>query len=355
MNSLPKLIITLGPESDNKETIELMQKKGADCFRINLSHSKEKDLDRYFEIFKNLDINPCLDTQGAQLRCSCIHKNTINIGEKVYIHDENLTHQFINTENHIFINHWQECKKEVKVGMKFRIDIDGLVIKVKKINLNSINCIAISSGNILDNRGLDIIDSEIKLSSITKFDRIALKHKICQKSGIIFMSFVNCAEDIRNLRKTYSGSIAIIAKIETKKGIENFKEICHEADGVLVDRGDLSREISISNIPIVVNSLVSKANEYRKPIYIATNVLDSMMSSSLPSRAEISDIYNLLDRGVKGLVLAGETAIGKNPVQSVAVLKFMQIKFENKNLNEETSKKIRNDLFNKYKHLSYWL
>ena len=138
-------------------------------------------------------------------------------------------------------------------------------------------------------------------------------------------------------------------------GVENFEEICKVSDGILIDRGDLSREISISNIPIIVNNLIKKANENNTPIYIATNVLDSMMNSPLPSRAEISDIYNLLEKGIQGLVLAAETAIGENPVQSVAVIQYMRLKNFHKNNDSENFKRIKSELLKDFPHLFYWL
>lgn len=355
MDSFPKIIVTVGPGSNNLNTLNLMSKKGADCFRINLSHTKEKELDKIYNFFKNSKIKPCLDTQGAQLRASCNHKRKINIGEKVKVIEESDLSSKNEKENYIYINHWDDLIKSISVGTEIRIDSDGLVIKTIKINDTYVECEAISSGSINENRAADILNSKINLSPLTKLDKKACSHKIFQESDIIFISFVNKASDIQDFKKSYKKDLKIISKIETEMGVENFEEICKVSDGILIDRGDLSREISISNIPIIVNNLIKKANENNTPIYIATNVLDSMMNSPLPSRAEISDIYNLLEKGIQGLVLAAETAIGENPVQSVAVIQYMRLKNFHKNNDSENFKIIKSELLKDFPHLFYWL
>ena len=150
----------------------------------------------------------------------------------------------------------------------------------------------------------------------------------------IFVSFCRTKECIIKLKKLLIESgweekqlPKIIAKIESRQGLLNLHEIANEADAILVDRGDLSREIRISLIPGIVENIIATCNKYKIPCYIATNVLDSMMKEKLPSRAEISDIYNLLSLGAAGFVLAAEAAIGDHPIESVEVIRYMSAVF----------------------------
>ena len=154
----------------------------------------------------------------------------------------------------------------------------------------------------------------------------------------LYASFISKPEHVQYIRKFTGNDIKIISKIETKRGVYNFDQIANISDEILIDRGDLSREIPIELIPICVYDIIDKCNKIGKPVNVATNILDSMMISKLPSRAEISDIYNLINRGISGFVLAAEVAIGKHPVQSVALLNY---------LRESYSKKIKID--GKYK------
>ena len=190
-----------------------------------------------------------------------------------------------------------------------------------------------SAGFVGSNKAVDVIGKKIILDALTDFVIYAIR-KYAERTKCIYLSFTNRAEDVikaRNLlissaeNKGVEQKTRIISKIESKSGIANINEILEQVDGILIDRGDLSREISISKIPIACSLILKRCQEVGKPCFIATDVLENMLLNPLPSRAEISDLYNSTTR-ISGIVLAAEVAIGKYPVECVHVVKYMIIK-----------------------------
>lgn len=324
------IITTIGPSSDSAEVIKKLSHSGANFFRINLSHSEVESLDKYFQLIKSVGLKPSLDTQGAQIRLLEIDGvKSLSCGDNVIFYNKDIPSDFTSTELKIPVNH-AEVFSQIKIGNKLRIDFDGAVVQIVEINsdFNFAKAVVLSAGNIRSNRAIDIIDNPVRLNSLTDFDIYAIG-QYANELDSIFLSFTNRSDDIilvKNLLKdNLSGKNQpkLIAKIESKMGIANIEEILPLVDGILIDRGDLSREISISYIPVATHSLINICHKFKKPCYIATNILDSMMTASLPSRAEVSDLYNLYSMGVGGIVLASEVAIGKNPVDSVRVVKHI--------------------------------
>lgn len=330
---MKKIIVTIGPSSIKKEVLLKLKDSGAHSFRINLSHSNEALLKKYINKLNEFDIIPSIDTQGPQLRI--IDSNIsqpLKIDEKVLL---GFNKSFFNLDksknNSIIILNHEEAFNQIEVGDLIRIDFSGLVIQIiSKHDEKFFDCKVISSGTIIKNRAVDIIKKSLKLSVLTDFDKKALK--LAQSKGCkeVYCSFVSEKRDVEYLRGFINDkNIKLISKIETSLGITNIIEIAKLSDAILIDRGDLSREISIPLVPIATNKIIRLCCEIGKPVYVATNVLDSMMSSKIPSRAEVSDIFNLLSQGVAGIVLAAEVAIGDNPVESVALLSHLIKIFEN--------------------------
>ena len=205
-----------------------------------------------------------------------------------------------------------------------KIDFNGLSLEIIKDNSDySMIGKVISKGEVAINKAVDINGKSLKLSTLTDFDKEALKFALDSGSKEVFASFISSKDQVLAVRKEIGNNVKLISKIETALGAENAEEIISCSDEILIDRGDLSREISIASLPIVVSKIISIGNQFNKPVNLATNVLDSMMKSNMPSRAEISDIYNNLSLGVSGIVLAAEVAIGNNPVSSTALLNYI--------------------------------
>ncbi len=148
------------------------------------------------------------------------------------------------------------------------------------------------------------------------------------KVPTVFLSFCSWGEDVGNIKEYFDYDVEVVSKIENKIGLRNLKEICAVSDGILVDRGDLSKDVALSRIPYAQDYIVEKAREYDTPVYIATNLMESMLYKPMPTRAEVNDIIKTLDVGADGLVLAGETAIGKYPVETVRIMRKIITEFK---------------------------
>ncbi len=317
-------IVTIGPASINKNILNGLKKSGASCFRINLSHSSEDLLCDYWNQLNSVDIKPSLDTQGAQARLQLKH-NSINLSP-----DDKLVlgfGSFPECENHdqSALCHQIEILEQLNINDHIRCDFTGLVLNIDEIQLskNLVICRTLQGGSMTSNRGIDRPGNPFILPALTTFDKYAIKKYASIGDKKIFLSFCSNSSDIDQV-KEFCNDIAVIAKVESKQALLSLDEIVKNSDGILVDRGDLSREISIGLVPYAVSVILKKCISLKKPCYVATNVLDSMMLDLHPSRAEISDIWNLLIAGVSDFVLAAEVAIGKHPLESTQTLNYIK-------------------------------
>ncbi|MDB4650968.1 pyruvate kinase [Synechococcus sp. AH-551-E05] len=329
---MTSIIGTVGPSSINGPTLNKLKELGLDGFRLNLSHLNPKSLEYYYEILKINNIIPSLDTQGAQVRVIDLPDKTVfklderlSLGSPVGSQLSNFDRSY-----DVGINH-AEFFDSVIPGDQLKIGFDGLLAVIEEVDSESKICVLriISPGSIVLNRALDVAGKSMILEPFTNFDLKAIKNSFEHDVEAIYVSFCESGSTLKRLNNLLAEAgfslkkPKIIAKIENKKGVINLPEIAALADGILIDRGDLSREIQISFLPSVVASIIRTCRNFDTPCYVATNILDSMMDGSLPSRAEISDIHNLLSQGVSGFVLAAEMAIGNQPIESVMVLKLM--------------------------------
>ena len=323
-----EIVVTIGPSSDSTSTLKSLKAAGATSFRINLSHSTLESVRSLLTKFSEANVPASIDTQGAQLRTSsCSHEQIFIPGQEVVVGF--LGYQYHDTPLPSFYLNHNEALKQLSVGDLLRVDFEGLIFQLVNINQTSIETKVVQPGTIKPNKAVDVIGKHILLNPFTAFDLAVLESFSSNDIKSIFVSFTNKSDDIALLRKyllkfSYSPHVQIIAKIETIEALSNLPEILPVVDGVLIDRGDLSREISISKIPYAVDTVINLAKRFNTKCYVATNVLDTMITSSLPSRAEISDLHSLLHKEVSGIVLAAEVAIGNNPVNCVHVVRHMQ-------------------------------
>jgi len=320
-----KILATLGPSSTEESVVQKMDSSGVDMFRINLSHTAIEDLPKIIKDIQSWTQKPlCIDTEGAQIRTgkmkegSILKKNT-----EIKLHPQNILGDELNIPLYPI-----NPKEVLTVGDILTIDFDSVVIQITKINKENIYARVISGGKVSSNKGVDL-DRKINLPALTIKDKKALE--ISKKLGLEYfaLSFANKKEDVGKLRKFFERPVFIISKIETKSGIDNLKDICDASDAVLIDRGDLSREIIVQKIALAQKHIIDIAKKLDTPVYIATNLLDNMITGREPSRAEINDITSSLLSGARGLVLAAETAIGKNPIQSVKMISGIKKEVEN--------------------------
>lgn len=315
---MKKILVTLGPSSFNERAIKEISIQGVYLFRINLSHTEIEEVeDRINFIRQNTDIPICLDSEGAQIRNQKVENEEIYFKKDsiVKIHFETIVGD---PENISFTP--EEIAKQFIVGDIINIDFDLAAIQVFKKNKTCCFAKILKSGYIRSNRAVDLI-RKIKLPAITEKDKEALK--IGKEMGVnnFALSFANSKNDVNEMRAIVGGESSIICKIESEEGLINLKNILNVTDEVLIDRGDLSRRIPIEKIPFLQRRIISMARLYSRPVYVATNLLESMLEKRTPTRAEVNDIVSTILMGADGLVLATETAIGRYPVATVETIK----------------------------------
>jgi len=304
-----KIICTLGPKSVNRSLLKFFGNK-INLLRLNLSHLTINKLIQNIKFIKKNSIIPiCIDTEGAQIRTKVKKEKNYRSGQYLKILDTGGN----------FRLYPKNVYSQLKVNDILNIGFSDLSIKV--INLkNKILCKVIKTGKLENNKGVYLKNRKIKLNYLTKKDFRAIE--ISKKFNINFfaLSFTNSVNDIIKFNKLLKNKNKIF-KIETLSAVKNFKSILKKGQIFLIDRGDLSKEVDIENIPLVQRRLFKMKKKYKnKKMYVATNLLESMLENSYPTRGEANDIYNSLEMGADGLVLAAETAIGKHPRDTVRFL-----------------------------------
>ena len=320
----PSIICTIGPSCDKRSTLIALKKAGVDIFRVNLSHSTLEDLENYIKIGSLIGIKIGLDTEGAQLRTKLNKKNiSLKKGEKINIY-QSLNKNIDNCDLGLYPPSFLSL---ISKGSILRLDFNGALIRIVEKQETYIECECIGSGLVGNNKGADILNGTINLPDFTNKDIKALE--ICNNYGIsnIFISFCKSEEAVIKA-KSFVKDAYIFSKIESKLSINNLEEICKQTDAILIDRGDLTREINIMDIPFAQRGIIKVAQNNNKPCYIATNVLESLINSNLPTRAELNDIIGSLEMGAEGFVLAAETAIGRKPILCVEIVRELMHRFD---------------------------
>ncbi|MBI3631799.1 MAG: sulfate adenylyltransferase [Candidatus Staskawiczbacteria bacterium] len=312
-----KILTTVGPASMEKSTLERMDVSGVDIFRINLSHTKINDFKQVLKIIRSATKKPiCVDSEGAQIRTGTMKGGRI-LFEKNSIVNLTDSNSIGNTKT--IPLYPIGPYKLLKEGDILGLDFNRVIVKVLEVKGKSVKAIVLEGGQVGSNKGVNV-NRAIELPPFTKKDLEVFKMAVKEKITHVALSFAQSKEDVEKLRKLFSYPVFVISKIECKSGMQNLKGIATSSDALLIDRGDLSRDVPLQKIGLAQKHILEVAKEMKKPVYVATNLLETMMHSSQPTRAEINDITNTLLSGAEGLVLAAETAIGKYPVESVKVI-----------------------------------
>jgi len=307
-----KIICTLGPSSLNKKFLKFAKNK-ISLLRLNMSHLSLQNLEKKIKFIKeHTNIPICIDTEGAQIRTKVKKEKLLKYGQKIKIgqRGDNL------------ILYPPLIYAQIKVNDILNVGFHNLKLKVVK-KKNNILCKVLSSGKLENNKGVHVENRKVILDYLTEKDFKAIK--IGKKYKVInyALSFTNSTNDIIKFNNLLKGKNKIF-KIETLQAIKNFKSILKRGDQFLIDRGDLSKDVRLENVPVVQRNLFKIKNKIKnKKIFVATNLLESMLENNYPTRGEANDIYNSLEMGADGLVLAAETAIGKYPQETVLFLEQM--------------------------------
>ena len=308
------VLCTLGPASLNRNVIERLESRGVDLFRINLSHTPLPKVAECIDIIQSFSSVPvCLDTEGAQVRTGLMHPDVVvRDRQHVFLTSDVSVVGDGNTITLTPASVFETLEANTLIG----VDFDGVVLLVLDAAAGGFNTVVLNGGRIGTNKAV-IVDPAPVLPPLSTKDLEAVKIGLAKGVTHYALSFANSAADVRQLRELVGPDCHIISKIESKRGVLNIDGILDESDEILIDRGDLSREVPLENLPFLQKSIIRKANIAKVPVNVATNLLESMLVNAKPTRAELNDIVNTMLDGANGLVLAAETAIGKHPVAAV--------------------------------------
>jgi len=323
-----KIVCTMGPSVDNEEMLEKLIDNGMNIARFNFSHGSHEEqkirMDRLKKVrdAKKKPIAILLDTKGPEIRTGLLEG-----GQKVVLEEGAAfiltTEEIVGNAQKVSIT-YDGLVNDVSAGGTILID-DGLIeLKIKAIKGKDILCEVINGGELGQRKGVNVPNVPVKLPAITEKDREDIKFGVEQEIDFIAASFVRNAECILEI-KAYLKSlkapyIPIIAKIENGEGIDNIDEIIRAADGIMVARGDLGVEIPAEEVPYLQKMIIQKCNDAYKPVITATQMLDSMMRNPRPTRAEVTDVANAVYDGTDAVMLSGETAAGKYPVEALKMM-----------------------------------
>jgi pyruvate kinase len=321
-----KIIGTIGPASESEEMLTKLMNAGLNVCRINFSHGGyEENAEKIATIKRvrknlNVPISMALDTKGPEIRTGKLEsgdeKVTITEGQEfTFVHDDIIGN---NTKATLS---YKELYKDVKPGSTILVDDGAIEFRVKEVIGQDILCVAQNTGRLGSRKTMNIPDAIVELPALGEKDIKDITNGVKAGFDYIFASFVRRADDVRQIRKLLDDNggqhIGIISKIESQEGIDKFEEILAESDGIMVARGDMGVEIPFYQVPIVQKHIIKRCNEVGKPVITATQMLESMTSNPRPTRAEVSDVANAVYDLTGCIMLSGECAMGKYPVECV--------------------------------------
>ena len=322
-----KIVCTLGPASESEEIIEKLILTGMDAARFNFSHGTHESHLALLTRVKNVrdrlgrPLATILDTKGPEIRIRSFANGKIELAEGDTF---TLTTREVEGDNTIVSVTYSNLHNEVSVGTHLLID-DGLVdIEVTEIKGQDIICNVVTGGPLSNNKSINIPNTHISLPALTEKDKGDLKFAVENDFDFVAASFVRQASDVEEIRAvldSHGGQhIGIIAKIENQEGVDNLEEILRVADGLMVARGDLGVEIPAQDVPVIQKRMIKAAIAQGKHVVTATQMLDSMIRNPRPTRAEVSDVANAVFDGTGCVMLSGETASGKHPVEALKTM-----------------------------------
>ena len=323
-----KIVCTMGPNSNDPELMRKLIQEGMDIARFNFSHGDHEEQKARMDMLKKIRKEEgkytaiLLDTKGPEIRTGLLKD-----GQKVQLVEGDtfvLTTEEIEGDNTRVSITYEGLVEDAEIGGRILID-DGLIeLKVEEIKGKDIICKVINGGELGQRKGVNVPNVPIRLPAITEKDKEDIRFGAQQDVDFIAASFVRNAECIREikalLRECGAPYTPVIAKIENKEGIDNLDEILAIADGIMVARGDLGVEIPAEEVPYIQKMMINKCKECYKPVITATQMLDSMMRNPRPTRAEVTDVANAVYDGTDAVMLSGETAQGKYPVEALKMM-----------------------------------
>ena len=329
-----KIVATIGPATSSQDMLEKLLKEGVNVIRLNFSHGDFKEHQEKVDNFKKaMDKTGIIggvlqDLSGPKIRLGDFYQEKVELkkGDLITI----TTEKIVGDEKKVSIN-YSLFPKEVKVGDNIMVDDGKKRFQVVSIKGDDVVCKIIVGGTTKGRRGVNLPDSEISIKSLTEKDIKDIEFGIKNKVDFFAFSFVRKPEDVVELReilKKKKSKAKIIAKIETPQAIRNFDEILSLCDGVMVARGDLAIEVPAEKVPQIQKMIIKKCNNAGKIVITATQMLESMIKSPVPTRAEISDVANAILDGTDAIMLSEETTLGEYPVEAVSMMSKIAYEIE---------------------------
>lgn len=324
-----KIVCTIGPATKDVEVLKQMINAGMNVARINFSHGDYSEQEIYVNSVKmareelHKPVSLLLDTQGPEIRTGKLESKEelveLKEGDIFILANEDI----IGNSKKVSVS-YKDLYKDVQRGYKILVDDGKIELIVDKIENKDVYCRVAEGGFLGDRKSINVPEAVIKLPALKEKDIQDLKDGIENKFDYISASFVRSADDVKQIRKVLDDNggkdIKIISKIESRQGIENFDEILKVSDGIMVARGDMGVEIPLEQVPIMQKRFIKACNKAGKIVITATQMLESMTEELRPTRAEVSDVANAIYDGTGAIMLSGESAIGKYPVECVKTM-----------------------------------
>jgi pyruvate kinase len=321
-----KIICTIGPATDSSRMIQRLAQAGMNVARINMSHGTHKSALMIVRRIQSLNrklnhpVSILLDTMGPEIRTGELKTNIdLKVGEIfsfTVLTNENPE------EKSVHVN-YQDMVKDLKVGNRVTVDNGLINLEVLDISEGRLRCKVLDGGTLGSRKHINLPGVRVNLPSITEKDRKDIEFAVEHDIDFIALSFVRSPQDVleaREIIQSKGGHARLIAKIENQEGVDNFDQILEVADGIMVARGDLGVEVPIEELPRIQREIVRKCALAGKPVIVATHLLESMIDSPTPTRAEVTDVANAVYEQADAIMLSGETATGKYPERCVQML-----------------------------------
>jgi len=345
-----KIVCTLGPASTNEETISKMLRNGMNVARINFSHGTHEQHKKTIELFRSVrdkmevPAAVMLDTKGPEIRLGTFKDKQVTLEKGAQF---KLTTEDIVGDNHEVSISYKDLPTQLFVGNQVLIDDGRIRLEVTDVTKTDIVCTVITGGEISDHKGVNIPNVHLDIPYISKKDEEDLIFGVNMDVDFIAASFVRSKDDVIALRNflDYHGGydIKIISKIENTEGANNIDDILHHSDGIMVARGDMGVEIEFEKLPGLQKKFIRKCYRSGKMVITATQMLESMIHSTTPTRAEITDVANAIFDGTSAIMLSGETAVGDHPELVVQVMEKIAVQAEKDAFDMEIYKDMQYD------------
>ncbi|MDG1425590.1 MAG: pyruvate kinase, partial [Paracoccaceae bacterium] len=326
-----KIVATLGPASDSYDTIRALHEAGADVFRLNMSHGEHSEITTRHSIIRKVEkdlgspIGILADLQGPKLRVGVFAN-----GEEELIEGASFRLDLDDAEGSIErvqLPH-QEIFSVLKPEAHLLVNDGKIRLKVDQCGSDFANCTVVTGGIISNRKGVNVPDVVLPVAALSEKDRKDLEFVCDLGVDWLALSFVQRPEDLLEARELARGRAAILSKIEKPAAVDRFDDILNVSDGIMVARGDLGVELPVQNVPPIQKRLVRKCRAAAKPVIVATQMLESMIDSPMPTRAEVSDVATAIYEGADAIMLSAESAAGSYPVEAVTTMDNVAVEVE---------------------------